>query len=177
EEVLRIFDKIHRETGWRIGFVYGDLKAKWGWDEEASPAQLARTHTAVQSLQRREREEREEKEERERVVQMGGQMGGQMQGGFRPEFAPQQYNAPGGLAGGQGQAMLPPPLPLPPPPPPPQQQQQQQLPTPTPSAAAAPQKRPPAGIPNPMYAKADFNQPVHPYQQYYVPPNGVAQEG
>ena len=28
----------------------------------------------------------------------------------------------------------------------------------------------PSGIPNPMYARADFGQPIHPYQNYYVAP-------
>lgn len=47
EEVLQIFDKIHKETGWRIGFVYGELKEKWGWHEHISPAQYAQTHEAA----------------------------------------------------------------------------------------------------------------------------------
>ena len=29
----------------------------------------------------------------------------------------------------------------------------------------------PQGILNPMYAKADFNLPQHPYQNFYVAPN------
>ena len=37
EEVIRIFEKINKETGWRIGFVYKELKEKWGWAEEPSP--------------------------------------------------------------------------------------------------------------------------------------------
>lgn len=44
EEVLQIFDKINKETGWRIGFVYGELKEKWGWHEQVSPEQYAQTH-------------------------------------------------------------------------------------------------------------------------------------
>ena len=36
EEVLQIFEKISKETGWRIGFLHKELKEKWGWaDEEA----------------------------------------------------------------------------------------------------------------------------------------------
>ena len=31
------------------------------------------------------------------------------------------------------------------------------------------------GIVNPMLAKADFSQPIHPYQSYYVAPNHPAQ--
>lgn len=37
EEVLSIFEKINKETGWRIGFVFKELKEKWGWHD--SPPQ------------------------------------------------------------------------------------------------------------------------------------------
>ena len=33
EEVFQIFEKITKETGWRISFVFKELKEKWGWDE------------------------------------------------------------------------------------------------------------------------------------------------
>jgi hypothetical protein len=35
EEVLQIFQKINKETGWRINFVFKELKEKWGWHEDA----------------------------------------------------------------------------------------------------------------------------------------------
>jgi len=38
EEVLDIFEKIRKETGWKVGFLNGELKAKWGWPQE-DPAQ------------------------------------------------------------------------------------------------------------------------------------------
>jgi hypothetical protein len=31
EEVLEIFDKIKKETGWRVTFLHEDLKKSWGW--------------------------------------------------------------------------------------------------------------------------------------------------
>lgn len=31
EEVLQIFDRIKKETGWRVTFIHDDLKEKWGW--------------------------------------------------------------------------------------------------------------------------------------------------
>lgn len=34
EEVLQVFDKIRKETGWQIGFLYNELKVKWGWNRE-----------------------------------------------------------------------------------------------------------------------------------------------
>ncbi|KAI9683622.1 MAG: hypothetical protein M1829_004926 [Trizodia sp. TS-e1964] len=36
EEVLEMFEKIRKDTGWRVGFINKELKEKWGWiDEEA----------------------------------------------------------------------------------------------------------------------------------------------
>lgn len=35
EEVLQIFDKIQKETGWRVSFIHDDLKEKWGWNNNA----------------------------------------------------------------------------------------------------------------------------------------------
>jgi hypothetical protein len=34
EEVLHIFDRIKKETGWRVDFIHDDLKEKWGWNAE-----------------------------------------------------------------------------------------------------------------------------------------------
>jgi len=34
EEVLRYFDKIKKETGWRVDFIWDDLKEKWGWNSQ-----------------------------------------------------------------------------------------------------------------------------------------------
>lgn len=39
EEVINIFERISKETGWRVGFVYGELKSKWGWPDEAAQQQ------------------------------------------------------------------------------------------------------------------------------------------
>ena len=33
----------------------------------------------------------------------------------------------------------------------------------------------PQGIMNPMYAKADFNLPQHPYQNFWVAPNHITE--
>jgi hypothetical protein len=42
EEVLEIFEKIRKETGWKVGFLHKELKAKWGWqNEEALQQQMA----------------------------------------------------------------------------------------------------------------------------------------
>ena len=34
EEVLQVFDKIRKETGWRVEFLHKELKEKWGWNHE-----------------------------------------------------------------------------------------------------------------------------------------------
>lgn len=39
EEILVIFQKITKETGWRVGFVYKELKIKWGWEAPDPPPQ------------------------------------------------------------------------------------------------------------------------------------------
>jgi hypothetical protein len=42
EETLDIFDKIKKETGWRVDFIHEDLRSKWGWtDYEAQQQQSA----------------------------------------------------------------------------------------------------------------------------------------
>jgi hypothetical protein len=41
EEVLSIFEKIKKETGWRVGFINTELKEKWGWNDEAFQRQQA----------------------------------------------------------------------------------------------------------------------------------------
>ena len=86
DEVFSIFDKIRKETGWRINFIFDGLRKKWGHDNTA-------------------------------LIQQPGH----------------GYSSSGSS--------------LPPPP-----------------------KLPPMGIVNPQFAKADFAQAEHPYQNYYVPP-------
>ncbi|KAI9665516.1 MAG: hypothetical protein M1831_001658 [Alyxoria varia] len=56
EEVLRIFTRIHKDTGWRIGFVPQDLHEKWGWAPEGStgtpaPAPSTISHSHQPSIQ------------------------------------------------------------------------------------------------------------------------------
>jgi len=142
EEVLKIFEKINKETGWRVGYVYGELKDKWGWNEGPSPEQFAQTHTAAK-----------EHKERQRYMQEQGQNASGMQQGY--DFNRQSMDQP-----------------LP----------QHPVPPPAPSshgsgsAAGSAARKMPQGIPNPMYAKADFNLPQHPYQNFYVAPNHVSTE-
>ncbi|TQS38794.1 hypothetical protein Golomagni_00693 [Golovinomyces magnicellulatus] len=34
EEILEIFEKIRKETGWKVGLLYKELRSKWGWDTQ-----------------------------------------------------------------------------------------------------------------------------------------------
>jgi len=151
EEVLRIFEKINKETGWRIGYVYKDLMEKWGWeDARMSEGQWSQTHEAARVA--REQVQQREMQEQARGMPQGFDYGAQQNGLVvlqpavqstgPPPMAPTP-SQPSGGSGGQG------------------------------GGAAAPRKMP-QGIPNPMYAKADFNLPQHPYQNFYVAPNHVS---
>ena len=51
EEVLEIFRKINRETGWRIAFVFKELKDKWGWQEETPQQQQMQQQVQQQQAQ------------------------------------------------------------------------------------------------------------------------------
>ncbi|KAK5117360.1 hypothetical protein LTR62_005977 [Meristemomyces frigidus] len=146
EEVLGIFDRINKETGWRIGFVYEELKKKWGWVEGPSPQQVAQTHKAATQQKRLEQEQHDQQQQRQMQEQVNAAH--QMQA----QLKQQDFH----VAQQQQQPQQNPLQPLPPP--------QQQ---PTPQAP----KKPPTGIPNPLYAKADFNLPQHPYMNHYVAPN------
>ncbi|CAL3971463.1 unnamed protein product [Diplocarpon coronariae] len=37
DEVLEIFEKIRKETGWKVGFISTELKTRWGWPRDAAP--------------------------------------------------------------------------------------------------------------------------------------------
>ena len=51
EEVLNIFEKIRKETGWKVGFLNKELKAKWGWHEQdAAQQQLAAVQNSLAQL-------------------------------------------------------------------------------------------------------------------------------
>lgn len=50
QEVLDIFERIRKETGWRVHFMYKDLKSKWGWELEDSAQQMAQQQNSMQFL-------------------------------------------------------------------------------------------------------------------------------
>ncbi|CAK1358107.1 unnamed protein product [Cercospora beticola] len=152
EEVLTIFDKINKETGWRIGFVYKELKEKWGWNEEISPQQYAQTHNAArQAKEAQDEQQRQMQEQAQRAQSLSLQQGFNFGQQNNMSVMQQQQVTPTQMS--------------PPQQPPPSQQQSR----PRTSAPAKP--RIPSGIPNPLYAQADFTLSQHPYQKFYVPPN------
>jgi hypothetical protein len=49
EEVLDIFEKIRKETGWKVGFLNKELKTKWGWPhEDSTQQQMAPQQSSLQ---------------------------------------------------------------------------------------------------------------------------------
>jgi hypothetical protein len=53
EEVLEIFEKIRKETGWKVSFLSNELKVKWGWQHENSTQQqqMAAQQNSLQFFQ------------------------------------------------------------------------------------------------------------------------------
>jgi hypothetical protein len=48
EEVLQMFERIRKDTGWRIGFIHKELKEKWGWpNEEHSQQQMIQQQNSL----------------------------------------------------------------------------------------------------------------------------------
>lgn len=163
EEVIQIFEKINKETGWRIGFVYKELKEKWGWQEEPSPEQLAQTHTAAQQEKERQEQQQHQQQmqqahaaQQQQHQQSLQQQSMQLQQGFmfNSQSMAQNMSLPAVQLTPPHQTM-------------PQAQQQK----PPSSGAGKQNRKPPSGILNPIYAKADFNLPQHPYQDVYVAPS------
>jgi hypothetical protein len=141
-----VFEKINKETGWKIGFIYDDLKKKWGWDESASPEHFAQTHTAaIQAKKARQEEQERQLREQAQAVQQSMTLQQSYNPGAHSNYGTPQQNLQAGMQPQSAQHT-----------PQPQNQQQQ--------ATAAMMKRLPPGIPNPLYAKADFSLPQHPYQ-------------
>ena len=47
EEVLEIFEKIRHETGWKVGFINKELKAKWKWEDESPQQQMPQQQSTL----------------------------------------------------------------------------------------------------------------------------------
>jgi hypothetical protein len=51
QEVLDLFERIRKETGWRVHFLYKELKTKWGWESDDEPQQIMQQQNSLQFLQ------------------------------------------------------------------------------------------------------------------------------
>jgi hypothetical protein len=175
EEVLQLFMRIHRETGWRIGFIPKDLAKSWGWDHE--PSMKLPTHDAPRAGLGLAGSRF--------TYDTGAAAAGAMQGSGYAAHQFDQYadvqqkrqqaaeNASATSAGFPNAN-----LPF-------SQTRAAAGQNPSPltagstaqsSVATPPRKQPPAGIVNPMYTAADFSAAKHPYQDYYVAPSHIQQQ-
>lgn len=158
EEALSIFIRIHKETGWRIGFIPKDLMEKWGWDSNtdiSSPlptnenpsnhymnqnkqftngSMSNRSNYSAPMFDQYAENQRQQQEARQQAM--------------ASQHRRSQHLSPQTAAHGQ----------------------QQQNPSPQ------QRKMPPPGIVNPMFGNADFSGPKHPYQDYYVAPSQPSQQ-
>jgi hypothetical protein len=49
EEVFQMFNRIKRETGWRMTYIYNELPGKWGWDPATQSANVHAHNLSLQS--------------------------------------------------------------------------------------------------------------------------------
>lgn len=141
-EILRILEKIHKETGWGIHFLQPELKKKWGWTEN-------HTQHAQNQQQQQQQQQAWSNVTHTQQQQLASAAASMMQGtppmsagSFGSFSAPHTTSAATTL----------PPVPAP------------QMPSPG-------HQQPPSGIVNPLMRTADFNLSQHPYQNDYVAPN------
>ncbi|KAF1985073.1 hypothetical protein K402DRAFT_117502 [Aulographum hederae CBS 113979] len=140
QEVLEIFNRISKETGWRIGFVNKELPEKWAWSKEE-------TEEFFENLTGQPSERQQMQQQLSHVS-------------APPQMQPQaQYQVPAPMAQQQHQHPHQQP-----------HQQQQQPPATTLPPPPPTMPRIPSGILNPMLATADFSMPQHPYQSHWVAP-------
>ena len=72
EEVLQIFDRIRKETGWRVAFLHKELKEKWGWhDEEAFQQQQQQQQQQAQQQQVQQQQQQQSQQMPSSVMNHG----------------------------------------------------------------------------------------------------------
>lgn len=165
EEVLEIFDKIHKDTGWRVGFVYKELKERWGWIDGPTVQQAAQTHTGAKEVLEAQHQQHQQHQQQAMQNQQKQRQQHQAQAQHSlQQQLPTTQNSDINFTPRDQNMQRPSITNLPPP--------QSIQPTPQPSQQPTPigTKKMPTGIPNPLYAKADFSLQQHPYMEHYVPP-------
>ena len=140
-EILRILEKIHKETGWGIHFLQPELKKKWGWNENPNPPQPPPQSSwgSVGSASHAQQ-------------QMASAAASMMQG--TPPSTSGSFGF--GTPGSTSMTTSLPPVAAP------------QM--PSPPTGGMPRGIP-SGIVNPLMRTADFSFSQHPYQNDYVAPN------
>jgi len=173
EEVLQLFIRIHKETGWRIGFIPKDLAKSWGWtsepnfklptqDEPAAGLGLTGSrfandhggHATAGAMQGSGYAAHQFDQYAD--VQARRQQGRDSTASAHPDNMQSATSTTFPSVPFSGSAAHTPPS---------SSGGSQKA-----SIATPPRKVPPQGIVNPMYMAADFSAPKHPYQDYYVPP-------
>ncbi|PNS18795.1 Transcriptional activator protein UGA3 [Sphaceloma murrayae] len=150
EEVLQIFTKINKETGWRIAFVFKELKERWAWKDDPMPN--------VHITSNADPKVRAVGHNPSTASYSGSSPQSYPQTGMQSQTQNQSYGSTSSHGFGQASA------------------QQSTAPSSGSTSIAAPTpRRPPSGIVNPMFATADFSMPQHPYQNVYVAPNHAGQ--
>ena len=150
EEVLQIFNKIEQETGWRVGFVYKELKEKWGWidGQMYQSKEISRKSPESASSQRQYEAQQQSRQQKIAVAVM--QHASQdILHQSKEQQSKQNLEEP--LSNNQ----------IP-------QVQPQNGPSVTLSRL---NHRRIGGILNPTLASADFSMAQHPFQSHYVAPN------
>ncbi|PSK59432.1 Transcriptional activator protein UGA3 [Elsinoe australis] len=151
EEVLQIFTKINKETGWRIAFVFKELKERWGWKDDQMPNVhiTSNADPKVRSIGITPSAASYNNSSPQNYPQTS----------MQPQSQNQTYGSTSSQGFGSTSA-----------PPPPGSSSGSSS-----GATPAQHRRPPSGIVNPMFATADFSMPQHPYQNVYVAPNHAGQ--
>lgn len=140
EEVIQIFDKIREETGWRVAFLNDELKQKWGWSEDDDQSKPPPGDNQQKPSMLIQQQQQPPHQSHHQNMPSNGSTSSMSSYSF-------------GSQSGQQQPL--------------QQPQQSSNMGPMPSMMG---KMPKQGIVNPILKMADFSAPVHPYQNYYVPP-------
>lgn len=143
-EILRILEKIHKETGWGIDFLQPELKKKWRWTENHTQ------HALNQGMSGQQSGWSNVTHTQQQQAQLANAATNMMQG-TPPMGSGSQFGSFSGQ-GGQSAATTLPPVQAP------------QMPSP-------PGRQIPSGIVNPLMRTADFTLSQHPYQNDYVAPN------
>jgi hypothetical protein len=156
QEVLRILDRIHRQSGWRLDNVVTELEKAWGWEHSIPQLDSFRVESGQRQQQAQYQTSRpahvgrpcsgpnqQQQQQPTHQHQQQHLNGGRIRLPSRPQ--PQTCQVPQADGGIQANVN----------------------PTPTPMALDTISNKPPT---NPLFF-GDFSHPNHPYQNWYEPPN------